>query len=133
MRKLPSVLAIAAILSSCQASPPVFGEYAFAVDKVARWNEAQLSSCEATNGNHLYLFGHGEQFYLITQYSGAYDVAYFELKGGEFEIIDANGGLGRYAELENSVVSMRALPTVRVRRNQFGQYIKSQPERGCNF
>jgi hypothetical protein len=132
MRTFALTVAIGACLSACQARAPVLGEHAFAVAMAGRWTEAEARSCKAANGDDLYLFSNGQASYLITHY-GPYDVAYLQFDGHEIQTVEANGGLGRYADLERSVRSMRALTAMRLRRNQFGEYLKTEPERSCGF
>lgn len=132
MRILVAIVGAFIAISSCRSSDAKWGDFEFVLEEVENWRGAEVSSCVSRDEEQFYLFGRESEYYLVTNNGASFDIARFDLSGSHISI-EANGGLGRYAELENTFASMRQLPRRSISRESFRNYLRTVPAKHCGF
>jgi hypothetical protein len=119
--------------SPCIAKKTNWGERSFVLETLQNWSEvASVRSCISGNKNSIFLFEHSDQYYLVTQYSDAFDIASISAKSDPIWV-DANGGLGRYVEIQMQFETLRRLPARTVKQEDFLVELSGTPEEHCSF
>lgn len=130
--KTVAVIILLSYLTSCARTESRMGDFEFAMKIVNEWPDAISTSCDTINMERLYLFQRNNDAYLISA-RRYYYISYVTVADNAVTVIDSNGGIGRYREIENTVLTMRQLPMHRIDRSQYRSYLKSDPTLECGF
>lgn len=128
-------LLVALLLSgtSCEAKQPQWGEESFVIENLQQWSdEAVVRSCSTDDDQSIFLFQSSNKYVLITRYKGVFDLASIDASADPIEI-EANGGLGRYVEIQEQFEALRRLPGDKLEQTEYAAFVTSAPMARCEF
>lgn len=118
---------------SCNATQPEWGDKLFVLNRLKSWkSQATVRVCVADNRDHLFLFQNNKEFMMITKYQENFDIAFIDAASQPIEL-EANGGMGRYLEVQEQYENLRHLPSKAIGRNDYDTVIDSTPRNRCGF
>lgn len=118
-------------LAGCEAHQASWGEREFVLDQLREWDRpATIRACALDDERAIYLFQNDNQFYMITKNNDTFDIAHIITTGDNIEI-EANGGIGRYAEIQNRFLSIEVLPERSIEISDYEAEIVSTPNIEC--
>lgn len=118
---------------ACEARKTQWGDKAFIVENLRAWsNEAVVRACVGQNQNSLFLFQRLNEYFLISHNGQVYDIAFIKSKNSPVEI-EANGGLGRYIEIQKQFEILRRLLGNKIRQQDYATYVSTAPTVRCTF
>lgn len=129
---LRGLLLTAAASSSC-VSANEWGSHSFALQFLMDWSDqAEVASCSTNDGQDVFLFNDGQRYALVTVQRNNYDIALIDTASDPIEI-EANGGIGRYIQIQEQFEKLKVYPRQVVRQTNYDSMLAANPATRCNF
>jgi hypothetical protein len=95
-------------------------------------DQAEVASCSTNDGQNVFLFNDGQRYALVTVQGDNYDIALIDTSSDPIEI-EANGGIGRYIQIQEQFEKIKAYPRRVVGHANYDSMLAANPAARCNF